>query len=379
MVKIGFLINPIAGMGGRVGLKGTDGVVERAKELGAQPQAHEKAQRAIEALISEDKENKLPEVTWLTCSDPMGERILIDAGIPKERIEVVYECGESTTAEDTISACTIFKESGCDLVLFCGGDGTARDLAQVVKNSIPLVGIPSGVKMYSGVFSMNPAKVGEIIADFLNGMMAVTDVDIMDMDEDRYRQGVWEVRLYTNATTLNLPNLIQAGKMQVDQVADVAILEGIAEHIIEEMGYHPESLFILGPGSTINTIAEHLEVKNTILGIDVVKNKELLASDVNEETLLELLKTHEEAYIVLSPIGAQGFLIGRGNLQLSPNVIRRIGLENLLIVSTPSKLTHTPVLRIDTGDPQLNQELSEKEHIFVIYDYRSLRLVELEI
>jgi predicted polyphosphate/ATP-dependent NAD kinase len=376
--RIGFLVNPIAGMGGRVGLKGTDGVVDEAVALGAEPMAHLKAVETLREL------RKLLERTpaditlrWLTCSDGMGADSLEAADFTM--VEIAFDAGRQTSDRDTIAAVTRFLERGVDLILFCGGDGTARDVCSVTGTDTPILGIPSGVKMFSGVFGTNPAKTAEILVGFLEGRLTLADVDILDLDEERYRRGEWAVRLYYSALTPYEPSYTQAAKMLITEASDADVKKEIADYLSEEIDGRPETLFLLGAGSTIQSVGEALNVDKTLLGVDAVAGGRLIGKDLNERQLLDLLKCYPKSSLILSPIGAQGFVLGRGNLQLSPEVVRRVGIKNLIIVATPAKMARTPVLRFDTGDGALDAELVAAGYLPVVIGYRARRLVKVSV
>ena len=368
MARVGFVVNPIAGLGGRVGLKGTDGVADEAVRRGATPVAPAKAGEMLRALAAKPQASSL---TWLTCGGPMGEDVLRKIGVPAE---VVYRCIPPTTAEDTKRACADFLNHHVDLVVFVGGDGTARDIASVVGLAVPIVGVPAGVKMHSAVFGVHPWSVAAILADFVDGRTATVEAEILDLDEDRYRHGEWVVRLYATAKTLHEPTLIQTGKMMFEELPELDARDAIAEHVTEEMEEHPETLFLLGPGGTLDHVKRTLGIRGSLLGIDAVKGKALVAADLDEVGILRLLESNPTATLVLSPIGAQGFLAGRGNQELSPAVLRSIGLANIIVVATPDKLRHTPELRVDTGDPELDRQFADKEYLFVVQGYHELRV-----
>ena len=371
---IGLIVNPVAGMGGRVGLKGTDGVVEEAVKRGATPVAPDKAALMLRALReARDVYGARFQLKWKTAGGLMGERELTDAGWALGEFEVVYRPPERSSSADTRAACEVLMRTKADLILFCGGDGTARDIFETVGVSIPILGIPAGVKMHSGVFGVNPAIVSEIMQEYLDDRLGSSLVEIMDLDEDLYRKGQWKVRLFGQARTPHEPNYIQAGKLMIESESDDEVKEGIAEHMLDRLGAMRDSLWILGSGSTLETIAKSLHIEKTLLGVDAVFDGQLVARDADERTLLELLAKHPKAVLVVSPIGAQGFVLGRGNLQLSPEVIRKIGIDNIIITATPSKLARTPVLRVDTGDAELDRELNEKS-FFVVTGYRQVTL-----
>jgi predicted polyphosphate/ATP-dependent NAD kinase len=373
--KIGFIVNPIAGMGGRVGLKGTDGVVDEAIKKGAKPVADKKSMDMLKIFVS--KYNSKDNIEWYTCKNKMGEKELKEAGI--KNFKIIYSSNDKKTSpEDTKKACKKFLEKNVDLILFCGGDGTARDIYNTVETKTPILGIPSGVKMHSGVFGINTEASAKMLHDFVNETLTIGDAEIMDLDEDLYRKGEWKVKLFGNAKGIVEPTYVQVGKASFQSISDDYIKDEIAEHIKEEMEQNNDYLYLMGSGGTVNFIAKKIQVKNTILGIDAVYQKENIGEDLNEEKILKLLKKYSKIKVILSPIGAQGFILGRGNLQLSPKVIKKIDLDDIIVVSTPSKLSSTPVLRVDTGDKKLDKKFREKEFFMVIIGYRISRVVKVQ-
>jgi len=375
-VKIGFVVNPIAGMGGRVGLKGTDGVVEKAKKLGAKPIANKKAAEMLKEFLS--KYNEKQDISWSTCSGLMGYDELNKSGV--KNIKIVYNSKKDVTvSEDTQNACKIFLEKNVDIIVFCGGDGTARDAFSAVENKIPILGIPSGVKMHSAVFGINTSASAKMLHEFINKRLTIGDAEIMDLDEERYRQGDWNIKLFGIAKGIVEPTYIQVGKSTFESVSDNEIKDEIAEHIEDEMKENSDFLYLFGSGGTIDYIAEKLGFGNTLLGIDAVYDNKVVGNDLNEEKILKLFEKYPKAKVILSPIGAQGFILGRGNLQLSPKVIKKIGLDNIIVVSTPSKLASTPVIRVDTGDKSLDKKFEEHEFMMIVIGYRLSRVVRIQI
>ena len=373
--RIGFLVNPIAGMGGKVGLKGTDGVYDEALKRGAEPIAMGRALQCIRSYKKLDSSND--SIEWVTCDGNMGSLILDAAGISD--YDVVYHSTKKRTdSSDTRKACSVFLEHDINLILFCGGDGTARDVASVVNEKIPILGIPSGVKMHSAVFGINPDASGMMLHQFILGNLRVGAAEIMDLDEQRYRKGEWKVRLYAKAKGLIEPMYIQVGKQMFSEVDESNIHEELYEHIFDEMKQHPDTLYLFGSGGTLDDIGNRLNIEHTLLGIDAVYQQQTIAPDVNEKQLLELLDEYQNVKLIISPIGAQGFIIGRGNLQLSPEVIRRIGIDNIMILATPSKIVATPYLRVDTGDMDLDQMFYDHEMMMVLIGYRLFRVVRIQ-
>lgn len=378
MSKIGFLINPIAGMGGRVGLKGTDGVVDQAMELGAQPTAHLKAGETLHALRRLLEQSTGPtDIQWVTCRGRMGAEALQAAGFTE--IEVAYKAAEPPTADDTKAAVNRFLDAGVDLILFCGGDGTARDICSVAGQRTPILGIPAGVKMYSGVFGVSTARTAEILVGFLDGRLGTSEADVLDLDEDRYREGEWSVRLYYAALTPYEPTYTQSQKMLIEESTDAEVKREIARHLLEEIEGSLGVLFLLGPGSTVRSIGEMLDIDKTLLGIDAVLDARIVGKDLNERQILDLLDRYPRCKLILSPIGAQGFILGRGNLPLTPEIVRAIGAGNIIIVATPAKLARTPLLRFDTGDASLDAELAASGYFPVVIGYRLRRLARVAV
>jgi len=377
-MRIGFLVNPIAGIGGRVGLKGSDDVEEEARRRGAKPVSPNRAKDALAHLILQIG-SSVRDLQFLTCAGVMGESELLRAGVAGSRIEVIHRPPKHTSAKDTEEAARAFAAKGVDVILFCGGDGTARDIVKVVDAKVPIVGIPAGVKMHSGVFCTRPENVAFLLQGFINGRIGPGEAEILDLDEEKYRKGKWVVHLFGTAMTLQEPNLIQAGKMMVAEVADEAIRQEMGEYLSELVEKEPRALFILGPGSTISRISKNLKVDKTLLGIDAIVDGRQVGKDLDEQSLLRLLDKHKPAYLAVSPIGAQGFILGRGNLQLSPKVVRRIGISNIIVFATPSKLQVTPTLRVDTGDARLDSEFSKKEYLRVVIGYKTMRMHPLQV
>lgn len=356
MKRVGLIVNPIAGMGGPVGLKGTDGASDEARERGAVPRSPGRAK------ITLDHVKKTGDLCFLTCAGAMGEDSLKEAGITDYR--VVYEYQGQSTAQDTKRAARSMVEKGCDLILFCGGDGTARDIFDVVERRVPLLGIPAGVKMYSAVFAINPVIAAELIHD--DTAIVLRDAEIMDVDEDAYRAGELKTRLYGIARVPALPGKIQHAKQVFEEADEERAKNEIARFMGEVM--KPDTLYIMGAGTTTEAIAHRLGVEKTLLGVDIIQHSTLVARDVDEKTLLMLIGKEKNVRVIVSPIGAQGFVFGRGNQQISAEVLEKIGISGVIVVATPHKLRDTPLLYIDTGDPILDAAFGES--IQVISGYR---------
>ena len=273
--------------------------------------------------------------------------------------------------EDTRKAAALILEEELDLLVFAGGDGTARDIYSVVDVKLPVLGIPTGVKIHSGVYAVDPRGAGELIRRFITGdNIAYRLEEVMDIDEEAFRNNMLQARLYGYMNTLYTESLIQGGK-ESSKIDEESSAIGIANEICDEM--EPNVVYVLGPGTTVKPIADRLELPKTLLGVDVVKDKQLLHSDVNEEQLLEAIKG-ESVKLVVTVIGGQGFVFGRGNQQISPRVLREIGLKNIVIIATPEKLADLKghPLRVDTGDTELDEEFKGYYKVHTGYGRRTL-------
>ena len=347
-MRLGVVVNPIAGMGGRVGLKGTDGKVEEARQRGAEPRAPERARRLFDRLADRDA-----EIDLLSAGGSMGADAARAAGFEPR---VAYEPdGDSddagtdtddpatvdTAANDTAAAVDAFVEAGVDLVAFVGGDGTAADVADALADSeTPLLGVPAGVKVYSSVFAVSPEAAADVAVDFDR----TEQREVMDIDEDDYRDGEVSPELRAVAgvpVADDLQSAKQSGGGSVD-----ALAAGVADDVDSETTY------VLGPGSTLAAIKRELGFDGSPLGVDVWRNGEVLVGDATETEILDALG--EQSTIIVSPIGGQGFVFGRGNPQLSPAVIRQCEVE---IVGSRAKLDELRALRADTDDPDLDADL----------------------
>jgi predicted polyphosphate/ATP-dependent NAD kinase len=365
-VKVALVVNPVAGMGGSVGLKGTDGedTLQEALRRGAVPVA---PARTVQALLT--LKGRGLDLSFVTCSGKMGHEELVRAGMVGE---VVFSKEGGTSAEDTKLAAAEFVRHGPDLVVFAGGDGTARDLLEVIGRSIPMVGIPAGVKMHSAVFVLTPETLGDLVETFAKAGIS-RDAEVMDVDEDSFRRGILEARLHGYARVPDDALSLQSSKAVYHSgSADDEACE-IGQYVAETM--IPGTAYILGPGSTMAAIAAHLGLEKTLLGIDVVRDGRVELEDATEAQLLKMLGMVERAIVVVTPIGSQGFIFGRGNQQISAKVLRTVGTSNVMVVATPTKLRHTPVLRVDTSDVELDSSL--RGQLKVVTGYRRKKLVRV--
>jgi len=365
-MMIGFVVNPIAGMGGRVGLKGTDGedILREALLKGAEPWAPQRAIQALSVLKSLGY-----DFDWVTWSGEMGEKELRATGfIPKV---IGYAKDQRTSAEDTKLAVKKMQEMGVDLILFVGGDGTASDIVEVVDMLVPILGIPAGVKMFSGVFASTPGAAAQVVKEFMEGEITIIEREVMDIDEDSYRAGHLSASLKGYAKTPFAAALVQSEKSMMFAADEELMKEAVAARVVEDM--NSESMYVLGPGTTVSKVAELLGVEKTLLGIDVVQDGRLILKDADEKSLLELVI--ENTWFVLSPLGGQGSLLGRGNQPLSPSVIQKVGIARIIVIATPSKVQALRALTVDTGDSELDDRL--RGYIRVIVGYHEEKVMRV--
>lgn len=370
---VGFIVNPIAGMGGKVGLKGTDNVLKDAVARGAQPVSPERATEFLEKL----KRNITDErIDVITCPGIMGEREAEKAGF---RVKLLpMRIAKETTAQDTKTAVDLLAASSVDLIVFVGGDGTAKDIFDALQGcrQVPVIGVPAGVKMYSGIFAVSLSDAVEVVLSYARGLARVVELEIVDADEKAVRSDIFALRIHGFLKGPFLPARIQGSK-QVSSESDdeVENQKAIGKFILEQVPV--DATWILGPGTTVKEVAELLGVKKTILGVDIRCNGKTIL-DVDEKRILKEVKDWKHTWIVLSPIGRQGILLGRGNQQLSPEVLKRVEKERIIIAATKTKLQSIDgdILRIDTGDSLTNEML--KGYVRVVTDYREWRLMRVQ-
>ena len=366
MLRIGLLINPYAGIGGPMALKGSDDIdVTRCNV--EQRLAEQRAQVAIERL-----QGYHPSLTWLSAPSIMGEQVLTNCGFQTTVVGQIDS--HSTSAEDTERLGIALVEQGIDVLLFVGGDGTARNIVNALssneKYSQQLVlGIPAGVKMHSGVYTVSPQAAVSVLELLIQKEPVSTALqEVRDIDEQALREGKLNSRYYGELLVPNDQRYVQQVKNTARQNEEAIQLE-IAASIVDDMDH--ETLYIVGCGTTPQAVMDELGLPNTLLGVDVVLGRELLAMDVTDLELQRLLENYpfHSVEIIVTAIGGQGHIIGRGNQQISSTILHRVGREHLRILITPSKLAelaYRPLI-MDSSDPELDREWAGLVTVYIGY------------
>ena len=363
--RLGVVINPFAGIGGAMALKGSDGEAIRQQALaaGATKLANDKMARALTKLTA------FSNLLVLTASGEMGEHCCAALGLEHQ---VIYTSQSAeTTPEDTENAVRELVNQGVDLILFAGGDGTARNVCSIVADSVPVLGVPAGVKIHSGVYAVTPSAAGDVVAKMLTGeLVSVRQAEVRDIDESAFRQGKVRAQHYGEMQVPDELTYVQSVKMGGREDESMVINE-IAEYLSEIIAEDDEHLYVMGSGSTVGEVMARLGLTNTLLGVDVVKKGEVIAADVTAPQLQELV-SQSPARLVITAIGGQGHVFGRGNQQLSPDVLRAIGRDNIWIAATKQKLQQLDgrPLRSDSGDEALDSELAGIIAVITGYDDR---------
>jgi len=374
MFKLGLIINPLAGLGGSVALKGSDGVAQEAMQKGAVPKANLRTQIALNQ-ISHLKD----QLSIITCPGEMGEVCAKELGFNVELIDLpIFDGDDSkyTTADDTKKAAQIIKHMNVDLLLFAGGDGTARDICSVVEDTCPVLGVPAGVKIHSGVYGITPKASGEVVRMLIEGeLVDLKSQDVRDIDEVAFRNNQVRTKLFGEMLVPESGQFVQSVKQGGMEQEDL-VLEDMAAYLADEAD--PETLYLVGSGKTTQFYMDYIHADNTLLGVDAVFNNDVVANDVTENQILELIKQYKQVKIIVSVIGGQGHVFGRGNQQFSADVIKKVGRENLIILCTKTKLKQLEgrPLIVDTSDVELDQALAG--HIEILTGYNDKVLYSIQ-
>ncbi len=353
-LKIGFLVNPYAGSGGRTGEKGSD------SKRTMNPETPDRVSRFLRYAPTSP--------LYFTPRLNMGENYVKGTNFNFKVLDVGRE---DSSAEDTKKAVALMVEQGVSIIVFAGGDGTARDICSKLAEigiDLPILGIPTGVKMHSGVFAQTPEASGRLLSIFFKGNAREEVTDIVDVDEYEYRKGIYKVRSYFKALTIRADTLSVPPKSEIP----TDDTEGIADFVIENM--REDAYYVFGTGLTVKKIEKRLGFNDVnYLGVDLFLGKKLLKKNVSYLDLLNMA-INRKVFIVVTPIGGQGFIFGRGNQEIGPEIIRRSGKEGIIVVSSLAKLYTIPCLRIDSGDPQLDGAFNSLKVIVGYNEFFSMNI-----
>ncbi|NON61498.1 ATP-NAD kinase family protein [Acidianus sp. RZ1] len=341
MLKVGLIVNPYAGSGGRIGLKGSDNIRVENPEI---PSRVERFLRSVGDFSFYVPKGKMGESYFLKINK---KRVIIDAG------------GDNSSSDDTVKSSEILSEI-VDIIVFVGGDGTARDVAKGLKRDIPILGIPGGVKMHSGVFASSPETAGFLISLFSLNEAKIKKAEILDVDEDEYRKGKYVTKLFAIATTIDYQGVTVPSKEEIR--TEEEDLQGIAEEVIANIR---DAYYIMGPGYTVKFIERKLGYSTSFLSTDLFNGKKLIKENVSYSDLLQITG---ELFVIVSPIGGQGFLFGRGNQEIGPEVLRRSGKNNIIVVASKQKIEKLNCLWIDTGDVEVDKMLRGVYKVIIGYN-----------
>ena len=367
LFRLGLIINPLAGLGGSVGLKGSDDQAQKALELGAKPQAMLRVKTALTELLAQKDKFEV-----LTVAGDMGQSVCEELGLQSQ---VIYTPPSwPSSANDTEDAARLLAQQGVDILLFAGGDGTARNICAAVADNTTVLGIPAGVKIHSGVYAISPQAAGKLVAKLVAGeLVSLSEAPVMDIDEQAFRTGVVKARRFGEMRIPALLRYVQSVKMG-GRESEGLVLADLAAYVVSQL--EDDVRYVMGSGSTVAAVMAELGVDNTLLGVDVVENGQLIAKDVTAAQLLELVQGRPSK-LIITLIGGQGHVFGRGNQQLSPAVIRAIGRDNILLIASKTKLQQLdgrPLLA-DSGDATLDKQLTGLINVLTGYnDYVMYRL-----
>lgn len=361
--RLGLIVNPFAGIGGALALKGSDGADIRNEALanGGEQQAMNKTRLALLECMEYSN-----DILVFTGSDDMGENIANKLGL---KTKVIHSNSGQTEMQDTIKLAEKLIAQNIDLILFAGGDGTARNVCSIVNTKVPVLGVPAGCKIHSGVYAISPKAAGKVLLKVLKGeLLSLHEAEVRDIDEVLFRQGKVMSKHYGEMKVPSELAYIQAVKMGGKE-SDELLLDDISDYVIEIMEEHSNTIFVMGSGSTVDAIMQRAQLPNTLLGVDIVKGGKVIAHDLTAAELL-LWTDNKPTKLIATIIGGQGHILGRGNQQLSPQFIRNIGKRNILLVATKAKLEllGEKGLISDSGDANLDTELAGP--IQVITGYR---------
>ncbi len=363
--RLGLVVNPYAGVGGPSALKGSDhkDSLDVAAERGVQPRVNQRVRDMLVALQTD-----LKRIHIITASGLMGEHAC--EGFSLGKVSIVYDAPEKTNSKDTHLATEQIRNAHIDLLVFVGGDGTARDVFSVIGDTQTVLGLPAGVKMHSAVFAVTPKAVASVIDSMINHrLVSARMAEVRDIDEDAFSKGQVKTRYFGEMQIPDDQLLVQSVKCS-GILDDEIMLDELSAYLAETIDYD-DTLYILGSGGTLKHFKSFLGLTApTLLGVDVWYKGEVIHHDVHEQQLFDLVQQYKQVKIILSVIGGQGIVLGRGNQQISARIIEAVGIESLQFVSTQTKLLalNGRPLSVDSGSDALNKRLSGFHKIICGYE-----------
>ncbi len=352
MLKVGIIVNPIAGCGQFLNLKGSDSL-----SLKDCPRSIS-LEKAVEFL----GETGDLDIEYFTVSGKMGEEAFRKAGV--EKYSIVYSYTGECSSKDTICAAKTMMSKGVNVLVFFGGDGTARNIVDA-GFSMPVIGVPLGTKMFSSVFAISIARAVQILRTLATGgIPEFGEADVIDLNEAAYEKGEMGLSSYGNLIIPKSELMMSQSKAEYPETS----AEAIAQYIID--GMQGNVNYLIGPGSTCKSINSLLGLDSSLLGFDLVRNGSLVGKDLSEEEIFRI--SEQETRIILSPIGGQGFLLGRGNKQLSARIISNVGFKNIIVVASEEKLRYIRGLYVDIWD---SETIEKPKFIKVLFSYGRFKLM----
>lgn len=360
-LRVGLVVNPVAGLGGPGAYKGSDSNWQDALAEGYPPTAPGRAARFVKECGA--------DLHWVTAPGAMGG----DAAPGAELVLAgeAFTVG-ATSRDDTVRVAKAVVDAKVDLLCFLGGDGTAADVARAVGNKQPCLGVPAGVKITSAVFAHDVEEAAWLVQRLLPGFETILR-DVTDLDEVAYRTGHVDIELKGNLRVPMSP-AIQSGKVATSTDTPLAPL---IEQVLQE--WDPDALHLVGAGSVCQAVKDQFWGKETLLGVDAIQGSRIVANDLDDRTITDLvdkqLAAGGKVRIVLSTIGGQGMLLGRGTQMFTPAVLRKVGWESLRVVAPPEKLLGLRALHVDTGDPEF--DATAPRHMRIVTGWNETRMMRL--
>ncbi|HUR25923.1 MAG TPA: NAD(+)/NADH kinase [Candidatus Thermoplasmatota archaeon] len=360
-LRVGLVVNPVAGLGGPGAYKGSDGNWQDALAEGYQPTSPARARRFVQECGA--------DLHWVAAPGLLGADYA--PGCQVVLAEMKPELGK-TTRDDTMRAAAAIRDAKVDLLCFLGGDGTAADVCKAVGDKQACLGVPAGVKITSAVFAHDVEEAAWLVERLRPGFETILR-DVTDLDEVAYRTGHVDIELKGNLRVPMSP-AIQSGKVATSTDTP---LEPLIEQLLQE--WDADALHLVGAGSVCLAVKDQFWGKPTLLGVDAIQGSRITAIDLDDRQIADLVEKQLAAggnvRVVLSTIGGQGMLLGRGTQMFRPEVLKKIGWDSLRVVAPPEKLLGLRALHVDTGDPEF--DLTAPKHIRVTTGWNESRMMRL--